>query len=84
VTLATRWHAVLDLELDVRCVACRRPLPTLVRGDCVAALFADEELLGVVGECCLAEHSRAELSRLRDLRDRQAPRTAWLREGSAP
>ena len=81
VTLAaTLWHVVLELAQDVRCIACGCQLPTLIPGDCAAGYFAGEELVGIVGWCCLTAQSRTELTRLRDLRDKKAPRTRWLRE----
>lgn len=65
VTLAVRWFPVTGIENDRCCAVCGRPVPMLVRGDCVAGLVSGEELVAVVGEECLTESARSELSRLR-------------------
>jgi hypothetical protein len=78
-TLAIRWFAVAATECDRRCVVCGRPLAVLSRGDCVAGLVSGGELISVVGDECLTDAARAELSRLRRLADE-----SWRTFLSAP
>lgn len=60
------WLRVLQLpEGCDRCVACGRRLPAVAAGDIVAAFCAGQELLSLLGDCCLTAEARAELARLR-------------------
>lgn len=59
------WMRVVESPDARACIVCGRSIPQAVEGDFVAAVVAENELVGIVGGCCLTPTTRAELARLR-------------------